>query len=54
MTTKTTKRKIVKQNMTIRVEGKRFFCRCGCNVFHEFDDGVLGCNACNTEYEEYE
>jgi uncharacterized Zn-finger protein len=50
--TQTTKRKIVKQSITIRVEGKRFFCKCGANVFHEFDDGSVGCNACGTVYEE--
>jgi hypothetical protein len=45
------KRAIVKSSVIIRVEGKRFFCRCGANVFHEFSDGSLGCNACETEYE---
>jgi hypothetical protein len=48
------KRIIVKQSVIIRVEGKRFFCRCGANVFHEFDDGSLGCNACEREYVECE
>jgi hypothetical protein len=48
------KRTIVKQSALIRVEGKRFFCKCGANVFHEFSDGSLGCNACDRVYEEYE
>jgi hypothetical protein len=46
--------KIVKQNIIVRVEGKRFFCKCGCNVFHEYEDGSIGCNACETVYKECE
>lgn len=45
------KRTIVKPSVIVRVQGNRFFCRCGANVFHEFSDGSLGCNACETVYE---
>jgi hypothetical protein len=45
------KREIVKRDVIVRIQGKLFSCKCGCNVFHEFSDGSLGCNACEIEYE---
>lgn len=37
----------------LTVEGKDFFCECGCNVFHKpnIDDlSIYGCNGCNRKY----
>ena len=42
---------------TLKVAGKPFYCRCGCNVFHKPDIGNLDkyrCNACGLNYESVE
>jgi len=40
-------------NVTVRVDGKPFRCRCGCNVFQhpEGEPNIYACNACDTWYE---
>jgi hypothetical protein len=38
----------------LRVGGKRFFCPCGCNVFHKPDNRepeLYQCNCCNTQFQ---
>jgi hypothetical protein len=43
----------MKQSM-LKVDGKPFRCRCGCNVFHQPDDTqpeIYACNACESWYE---
>ena len=38
---------------TLKVAGKRFFCDCGCNVFHNPDSekpDIYRCNACMKTY----
>lgn len=42
------------ENFTIRVEGERFHCSCGCNVFHKPDkkyQELYECNGCEARYE---
>lgn len=40
-------------NTMITVDGKKFRCICGCNVFHKMkkDDDIYICNACGSEFE---
>lgn len=43
----------VPEEFTLKVAGKRFFCSCGCNVFHKPDNKNLElyrCNCCETEF----
>lgn len=38
-------------NILLTVNGKKFRCQCGCNVFHHIDDdAVFICNSCDSEY----
>ena len=38
---------------TLKVEGKSYFCKCGCNVFHHPNKrnlNLYACNACNQRF----
>ena len=46
------------KEITVTIKGKRFFCKCGCNVFHyekdsNVEDGKIltVCNCCDLRYE---
>ena len=39
-----------KQRM-LKVDGKSFYCSCGCNVFTEYSKEKYKCNSCDTCYE---
>ena len=39
-------------NILLKVDGERFRCQCGCNVFHHIDDDeIFVCNSCESEYD---
>lgn len=41
-------------NFIVYIEGKDFYCKCGCNVFHKPDRTQLNkyeCNSCGLQYE---
>jgi hypothetical protein len=43
-----------KEDHIVRINGKAFYCSCGCNVFHhpdDSDDNLWQCNACETQYQ---
>jgi hypothetical protein len=35
----------------LKINGKRFYCSCGCNVFTKYDKEKYRCNSCETCYE---
>ncbi len=42
------------ENFIIKINGKRFYCNCRCNVFHKPHkeiQNIYKCNACGCEYE---
>lgn len=39
-------------NILLKVDGQKFRCQCGCNVFHHIDDDeIFVCNSCDSEYD---
>lgn len=42
-----------KENFTVEVDGKKFFCECGANVFQKYkidNKEIYVCNGCKIEY----
>lgn len=44
--------KIIKENVTLNINGIPFICKCGANVFSKTDKGTYICHGCNTIYDE--
>lgn len=43
-------KKIIEKNVMITLNGKKFFCKCGCNVFTKFKKNIYKCHCCGKEY----
>lgn len=42
------------ENFTIRLDGKKYHCHCGCNCFHKPEKNrldIFRCNACGETFE---
>lgn len=39
------------ESAMVKINGKTFYCACGCNVFTKRPNDHYICNACQTEYE---